>query len=150
MKANTKLQTTLSHNLFNFLKSYLHDFFPKKETKPATQNQKASKATFKQLIRIIAGAHPKFLTDFVFQSNPNIDPNTTIPFNIFENILKKLIHKFTTILFTKLNFMEEQSTLQQIIKYFKETALPEAKQYLFNKFNVSFTETSLLEDSLFF
>ena len=45
---------------------------------------------------------------------------------------------------------EEQSTLQQIIKYYKETALPEAENYLFNKFNVTFTERSLLEDSLFF
>ena len=52
----------------------------------------------------MAGAHPKFLTDFIFKSNPNIDPNTTIPFNILENTLKKLIHKFTTILFTKLNY----------------------------------------------
>ena len=45
---------------------------------------------------------------------------------------------------------EEQSTLQQIIKYYKETALPETENYLFNKFNVTFTERSLLEDSLFF
>ena len=45
---------------------------------------------------------------------------------------------------------EEQSTLQQIIKYYKETALPEAEHYLFNKFSVTFTEPSLLEDSLFF
>src|SRR5438552_854492 len=104
MEANTKLQTTLSHNLFNFLKNYLHDFYLGKETKPATQTQKSSKATFKQLIRIIARARPKFLTDFIFISNPNIDSKTTIPFNILENILKKLVHKFTTILFTKLNY----------------------------------------------
>ena len=45
---------------------------------------------------------------------------------------------------------EEQSTLQQIIKYYKEIALPKAKNYLFNKFNITFTEPSLLEDSLFF
>ena len=104
MEANTKLQTTLSHNLFNFLKNYLHDFYPGKEIKAATLSQKALKATFKQLIRIIAGSRPKFLTDFIFQSNPNIDSNTTISFNILENTLKKLIHKFTTILFTKLNY----------------------------------------------
>ena len=45
---------------------------------------------------------------------------------------------------------EEQSTLQQIIKYYKEKALPEAEDFLFNKFKVTFTEPSLLEDSLFF
>ena len=45
---------------------------------------------------------------------------------------------------------EEQSTLQQIIKYYRETAFSEAENYLFNKFNITFTEPSLLEDSLFF
>jgi len=45
---------------------------------------------------------------------------------------------------------EEQSTLQQIIKHYKEKALPEAESFLFNKFNITFTEPSLLEDSLFF
>ena len=104
MEANTKLQTTLSHSLFNFLKNYLHDFYPGKETKAATPTQKASKATFKQIIRVIARSRPKFLTDFIFKSNPNIDSNTTIPFNILENTFKKLILKFTTILFTKLNY----------------------------------------------
>ena len=104
MKADTKLQTTLSFDLFNFLKKYLHDFYPGKETKAATQTQKASKATFKQLIRIMASAHPKFLTDFIFKNNSTTDSNATIPFTILENILKKLIHKFTTILFTKLNY----------------------------------------------
>ena len=104
MKANTKLQTILLHNLFNFLKNYLHDFYPEKETKAATLTQKASKATFKQIIRVIARSRSKFLTDFIFKSNPNINSNTTILFNILENTLKKLIHKFTTILFTKLNY----------------------------------------------
>ena len=45
---------------------------------------------------------------------------------------------------------KEQSTLQQIIKYYKEKALPEAKNFLFNKFNITFTEPSLLENSFFF
>ena len=56
IEANTKLQTTLLYNLFNFLKNYLHDFYPGKEIKAATLSQKASKATFKQLIRIMAGS----------------------------------------------------------------------------------------------
>ena len=72
MEANTKLQTILSVDLFNFLKKYLHDFYPRKETKAATQTQKASKATFKQLIRIMASAHPKFLTNFIFKNNPTL------------------------------------------------------------------------------
>src|SRR5205085_1702163 len=84
--------------------NYLYDFYPEKETKAATPTQKASKVTFKQIIRVMARTHLKFLTDFIFKSNPNIDSNTTIPFNILENTLKKLIYKFTTILFTKLNY----------------------------------------------
>src|SRR5205085_4721625 len=94
----------LLHNLFNFFKNYLHDFYPKKETKAATLTQKVSKATFKQIIRVMARSCPKFLTDFIFKSNSNIDSNTTISFNILENTLKKLIYKFTTILFIKLNY----------------------------------------------
>ena len=50
MEANTKLQTILSHNLFNFFKNYLYNFYSKKEIKATTSTQKAFKATFKQLI----------------------------------------------------------------------------------------------------
>jgi hypothetical protein len=52
----------------------------------------------------MAGARPQFLTELIFNSNPNIDSNATISFNILESTLKKLILKFTTILFTKLNY----------------------------------------------
>ena len=60
---------------------------------------------------------PKFLTDLIFQSNPNINQNTTILFDILESMLKKLILKFTTILFTKLNYAEIFTSLYIIPPY---------------------------------
>jgi len=54
----------------------------------------------------MAGKKPKFLSDIIFKTNPNIDQEATIPFDILEGSLKKLIYKFTTILFTKLNYPE--------------------------------------------
>ena len=52
----------------------------------------------------MAGKRPKFFSEIIFQTNPDIDREATIPFDILEGSLKKLIHKFTTILFTKLNY----------------------------------------------
>ena len=106
MKPNNKLQTPLSKQLFDFLKTNLHDFIPGKEIKPATKTKKVLKASFYQIIRNMARQWPKFLTDLIFQSNPNIDKNATIPFDVLESMMKKLILKFTTILFTKLNYAE--------------------------------------------
>ena len=45
---------------------------------------------------------------------------------------------------------DQQTSLLQIIKFYKEQALPKAENFLFKKFNIEFTEPSLLEDSLFF
>ena len=117
MKPNNKLQTLLSKQLFNFLKTNLHDFILGKEIKPATKTKKALKASFYQIIRNMAGQRPKFLTDLIFQSNPNIDKNATIPFDVLESMMKKLILKFTTILFTKLNYAEIFALLYTIPPY---------------------------------
>ena len=54
----------------------------------------------------MAGIKPKFLTDLIQQHNSKTDQSATIPFNIPEETLKKLIHIFTTVLFTKLNYPE--------------------------------------------
>jgi len=54
----------------------------------------------------MAGIKPKFLTDLIQQHNSKMDQSATIPFNILEETLKKLIHTFTTVLFTKLNYPE--------------------------------------------
>ena len=54
----------------------------------------------------MADIKPKFLTDLIQQHNSKTDQSATIPFNILEETLKKLIHTFTTVLFTKLNYPE--------------------------------------------
>src|SRR5207237_9456584 len=113
----TKLQTILSKQLFDFLKTNLHDYVTGKEIKPATKTKKALKASFYQIIRNMVGQRPKFLTDLIFQSNPNIDKNATIPFDILESMMKKLVYKFTTILFTKLNYTKIFASLYTIPLY---------------------------------
>ena len=106
MKDKSQLQTEFSRKIFNFLKSYLYDFYPGKEIKPETPKQKALKASFYHIIRKMAGDRPEFLTEFIQKTNPNTDKAITIPFDILEETLKKLIFIFTTVLFTKLNYLE--------------------------------------------
>src|SRR6185295_11192575 len=106
MQKNTKLQTDISCKLFNFLKEHLYNFYPGKVIREATENCYALKASFYLLIRQMAGTKPKFLTNLIQQYNSTTDQNATIPFNILEETLKKLILTFTTVLFTKLNYPE--------------------------------------------
>jgi hypothetical protein len=106
MQPNKKLQTSFSLQLFTFLKKFLYDFYPGKKIKPATATQPALKASFYYIIRIMAGQCPEFLTDLIYNSNPNIDKSATIPFDLLESTLKNLLLKFTTVLFTKLNYLE--------------------------------------------
>ena len=106
MQSHTKLQTEISRQLFNFLKEHFHNFYPGKIIKEATGTKYALKASFYLLIRQMAGARPQFLTDLIKQHNSDNDKSATIPFNILEETLKKLILTFTTVLFTKLNYPE--------------------------------------------
>ena len=106
MQKNTKLQTDISCKLFNFLKEHLYNFYPGKVIREATENRYALKASFYLLIRQMASIKPKFLIDLIQQHNFTTDQSATIPFNILEETLKKLILTFTTVLFTKLNYPE--------------------------------------------
>jgi hypothetical protein len=54
----------------------------------------------------MVGKRPKFLMDYIYQLHPNIPKETTILFDQIENFFKKIVLKFTTILFTKLNYIE--------------------------------------------
>ena len=93
MKSNTKFQTKLSFQLFNFLKENLSNF---------TSEQ----SSFKYFIYTIAGQRPEFLTELIYQANPDINADATIHFDLIESTLKNLLLKFTTILFTKMNYEE--------------------------------------------
>ena len=106
IKDNKKLQTTFSINLYDFLKKHLYNFYPGSIIKEATYNREPLKASFYHIIRKMAGERPQFLIDYIFQLHPNISKDATIPFETIEGFLKKIILRFTTILFTKLNYAE--------------------------------------------
>jgi len=71
----------------------------------------------------MAGKRPDFLTNYIYQVNSSIDKQATIPFNILEDTLKKIILKFTTILFTKLNYLEIFASPATIPPYKPENRL---------------------------
>ena len=48
---------------------------------------------------------PEFLVQFLKQTNLSLDPQLNIPHYAFVLILKKLLAKFTELLFTKLNYV---------------------------------------------
>ena len=52
----------------------------------------------------MAGERPQFLVEFIQKNNPSTDKAITIPFDVLEETLKKLILTFTTVFFTKLNY----------------------------------------------
>src|SRR6185295_14703865 len=58
------------------------------------------------LIQQMAGTRPLFLIDLIQKHNSTTYHFVTIPFNILEETLKKIILTFTTVLFTKLNYPE--------------------------------------------
>jgi hypothetical protein len=117
MEPFTNFNTPLSQQIFDFLKPHLINFAPGKITKPATESEQASKWSFKYFIKTLAGAQPKFLTDIIYQHNPTIDNSITIPFDILHSTLKILLHKFTTTLFTKLNYAKILSLHKSIPPY---------------------------------
>jgi hypothetical protein len=106
METHKKLETPLSHSLFEFLKNHLYNFFPGKIIKIETKFRKEQRASFNYLIKQMAGLKPQFLTEIIFKCNPTTDKQATIPFNILDSTLRKLLLKFTTVLFTKLNYAE--------------------------------------------
>jgi hypothetical protein len=104
MKDKSQLQTDFTKKIFNFLKQHLFKFKPKTEIKPKISDQPALKASFYHIIHKMAEERPQFLVDFIQKNNPNTDKAITIPFNVLEETLKKLILTFTTVFFTKHNY----------------------------------------------
>ena len=117
MELFTNFNTPLSQQIFDFIKPHLINFALGKITKPETKEEPASKWSFKYFIKTLAGTQPKFLTDIIYQHNPTIDTSITIPFDILHSTFKMLLHKFTTILFTKLNYSKILSLHKSIPPY---------------------------------
>jgi hypothetical protein len=104
MELFSKFNTPQTREIFEFLKPHLLNFIPGKIIKEESNNHPVLKNNFNYLLKSMAGLRPNFLTKFIYQSNPNIDTSVIIPFKILLDTLKLLISKFTTTLFTKLNY----------------------------------------------
>ena len=81
MEPNTKLNTSLAQQLFNFSKIHLRKFTPGQpipttpnSTQPTTNHKPPQKQSFNYLLKTIAAKKPEFLTDFLRQSNPSLSP----------------------------------------------------------------------------
>ena len=123
MQPHTKLQTSFPQQLYDLLKSHLHNFYSGSILKTATLDKQPLKASFYHIICTMAGERPEFLTNYIYQINPSINKQATIPFNILEDTFKKIVSKFTTILFTKLNYIEIFASSATIPPYKPENRL---------------------------
>jgi hypothetical protein len=105
MEPNSKLNTPLSQQLFEFLKPNLIQFAPGKTIPSENPDIKSTfKYSFDYLLKNMAERKPKFLVDLVHKTNPSIDTHIPIPTGILINTLKLILSKFLTIFFTKLNY----------------------------------------------
>ena len=123
MKPHTKLQTPFAQQLYYLFKKHLHNFYPGTTLKAASENKQPLKASFYHIIHCMASKQPDFLTNYIYQINSSISNQATIPFNILEDTLKKIILKFTNIFFTKLNYLEIYASPATISPYKPENRL---------------------------
>ena len=110
MKPNTKLNTQLAQDLFNFIKPFLRNFTPGQpipstnENNNSNPNYKPPKQSFNYLLKIMTEKRPEFLINFIKKFNPELDSSFTLPFTAIQTTLKNLLTKFTQVFFTKLNY----------------------------------------------
>jgi len=105
MEPNSKLNTSLAQQLFDFLKPNLISFVPEKIIPSKNPNIKSTfKYSFDYLLKMMAEQKSKFLVDLVHKSNSSISSHTPIPTGILTDTLKLILGKFLTIFFTKLNY----------------------------------------------
>jgi hypothetical protein len=104
----------MAFQLFDFLKTHLHNFYPGKILKEANdKNLYPLRANFRYLIRTMATCQPQFFLNFIYSNNPDTNPKASINFTILKTTLRNLIHKFISILFT--NLTTKKSLLQQLL-----------------------------------
>jgi hypothetical protein len=114
MKPFTQLNTSLASKIFKFIQPHLINFKPgqtkvfnsKQQNNNSENKQQESKYTFKNLLRTITGQRPEFLTNFIYEANPEISKEIEIPFDILYNTFTSLLSTFTEVLFTKLNYKQ--------------------------------------------
>jgi hypothetical protein len=112
IEPNTKLNTSLAQQLFNFSKIHLRKFTPgqpipstSNNTQPTANQKPSQKQSFNYLLKSMAAEKPEFLSDFLRQSNPSLSPQLNIPQYAYTSTFKNLLTKFTELLFTKLNYL---------------------------------------------
>ena len=110
MQKHSKLSTPLALQVFSLLKSHLINFnlgqeIPTDPTNTKPNNRPPAKYSFNYILNQMANTKPKFLTDFILEANPEFDQSNPIPFKILVETLKGLLAKFTTVLFTQLNYL---------------------------------------------
>ena len=114
MESYIYLNTPLAKNIFNFVKPDLINFRPGQILKKAKGEQPELRANFEYLIKTMAGKRSSFLTELIYKSNSQIHQNTTIPFKTLYTNFKLILTKFTTTLFTKLNYAKVLSLIEFI------------------------------------
>jgi hypothetical protein len=110
MQQHSKLSTPLALKVFSLLKSYLVNFnlgqeIPTDSTDSKLNNRPPAKYSFNYILNKMANSKPKFLTDFILEANPEFDQSNPIPFKVLVETLKGLVAKFTTVLFTQLDYI---------------------------------------------
>src|SRR5690242_8059799 len=119
MKKQTKLNLLPRQILF-FIKKHLYNFYSGKEIKPATKTRPPLKASFQYIIHIMVAKKLQFLIDIIYKANPDVNPKASIPFKYLETIFRSLLLKFTTTLFTKLNYVKIFESFLTFPPYFQK------------------------------
>jgi hypothetical protein len=114
MEKFTTLNTPLAKNIFHFIKPDLANFRPGQVLKKAKGQQTELKANFEYLIKSMASKRPKFLTELIYKFNPQTHTEAPIPFNILYTNFKSILGKFTSTLFSKLNYHKILTSLESI------------------------------------
>ncbi len=82
-----------------------------------TSDLKDSKYTFKYLLHSLTGKRPEFLTNFIYEANPEISKTIEILFDILYSTFTSLLTSFTELMFTKLNYKHIFSSHSNILLY---------------------------------
>ena len=122
MQKHSKLRTPLALQVFLLLKSHLINFnlgqtIPIEPTNTKPKNRPPAKYSFNYILNKMANTKPKFLTDFILEANPEFDQSNPIPFKVLVETLKGLLAKFTTVLFTQLDYLHIFRSHYSILPY---------------------------------
>jgi hypothetical protein len=110
MQQHSKLSTPIALQVFSLLKSHLVNFnlgqpISTEPTNTKPNNRPPAKYSFNYILNKMASSKPKFLTDFILEANPEFDKSNPISFKVLVETLKGLLSKFTTVLFTQLDYL---------------------------------------------